>query len=57
MRAALIPDQRGFRREEWIWMRAGMSGPSPPARIEQLKHELESSSSNFAREYRFTIHQ
>jgi len=38
-------------------MRAGMSGLSPPARIERLKHELESSPSNFAREYRFAIHQ
>jgi len=41
-RLVLIPHQRSFHREEWVWMRAGMRGLTPPARIEQVKHWHES---------------
>jgi hypothetical protein len=37
-RLVLIPHQRSFHREKWVWMRAGMRGLTPPARIEQVKH-------------------
>ena len=53
-RLVLIPHQRSFHREKWVWMRAGMRVLTPPAASNRSNTDTNHQS-NFAGESSFAI--
>jgi hypothetical protein len=47
-RLVLIPHQRNFHREKWVWMRAGMGGS--PLRLASNRSNTDRNLSNFTGE-------